>query len=153
MREPRRLRRRGSILPPAFRVTIHPHSHFRLMIGRMVHAFGVDDRRPRLMFKNLRFPVIVHMKVATGAGFIITPRSASQLMGSWWLSGTVFPPRPAPVILDSLALGRRRTSARAGRRVRAERHNPHSISTLRIVLARLLLRQLPQCPYCGSCSR
>jgi len=71
---------------------------------------------------------------------------------SWWPSGTVFPPLPAPVILDSLPSGRRRTSARAGRRVRPERHNPHSIATLRIILARLLLRQLPRCPYCGSSS-
>ena len=34
--------------------------------------------------------------------------------------------------------------------LRPERHNPHSIATLRIVLARLLLRQLPHCPFCGS---
>jgi hypothetical protein len=52
-------------------------------------------------------------------------------------------PLPAPVILDSLPPGRRRTSAHADRRARPEWHNPHSIATLRIVLARLLLRQLP----------
>jgi SRSO17 transposase len=92
------------------------------------------------------------LKGVTGADSTITPRYASQLMGSWWPSGTVFPPLPAPVILDSLPSGGRRTSARAGRRVRPERHNPHSIATLRIVLARLLLRQLPRCPYCGSSS-
>jgi len=63
-----------------------------------------------------------------------------------------FSPLPAPVILDSLPAGQPGTSARAGRRVRPERHNPHSIATLRIILARLLLRQLPQCPYCGSFS-
>jgi hypothetical protein len=39
--------------------------------------------------------------------------------------------------------GRRRTSGHAARRARPERHNPHSIATLRIILARLLLRQLP----------
>ena len=70
-------------------------------------------------------------------------------MGSWWPSGIVFPPLPAPVILDSLPPSRRRTSVRVGRRVRPERHNPHSIATLRIILARLLLRQLPHCPFCG----
>ena len=49
-------------------------------------------------------------------------------------------PRPAP------------TSARAVRRVRPERHNPHSIATIRIILAQELLKRLPQCPFCGSCS-
>ena len=52
--------------------------------------------------------------------------------------------------LDSLPPGRRRTSAHAARRARPERHNPRSIATLRIVLARLLLRHLPHCPFCGS---
>jgi len=49
-----------------------------------------------------------------------------------------------------VAPGQRRTSARAGHRVRPERHNPNSIATLRIILARQLLGQLPQCPFCGS---
>jgi len=47
-------------------------------------------------------------------------------------------PRPAPDF------------RRAARRVRPERHNPYSIATLRIELARWLLRQLPHCPFCGS---
>ena len=75
-------------------------------------------------------------RVATGEGSTTMQRYVSQLMGSWWPSGTVFPPLPAPVILDSLPSSRRRTSAHAGRRARPERHNPHSIATLRIVLAR-----------------
>jgi hypothetical protein len=33
------------------------------------------------------------------------------------------------------------------RRIRAERHNPNSIATLRIKLARFLLKQLPCCPF------
>jgi hypothetical protein len=41
-------------------------------------------------------------------------------------------------------------SARAARRIRPERHNPHSIATIRIALARELLKRLPQCPFCGS---
>lgn len=61
-----------------------------------------------------------------------------------------FSPLPAPVILDSLRPGQRRTSARGDQRVRPERHNPNSIATLRMVLARQLLGQLPQCPFCGS---
>ena len=43
-----------------------------------------------------------------------------------------------------------RTSARVGRRVRPERHNPHSVATLRIVIARYLIGLLPQCPCCGA---
>src|SRR5579883_2124035 len=31
-------------------------------------------------------------------------------MGSWWPSGTVFPPLPAPVILDSLSPHRRQAA-------------------------------------------
>lgn len=60
-----------------------------------------------------------------------------------------FPPLPAPALLDSLPPGRRQPSAHVDRRVRPERHNPHSIATLRIALARVLLRQLPHCPSCG----
>ena len=33
--------------------------------------------------------------------------------------------------------------------IRPQRHNPHSIATLRIILARSLLRQLCFCPFCG----
>src|SRR6185312_946810 len=90
------------------------------------------------------------LKVETGEDSTITPRFALRLTGSWLLSGTVFPPLPAPVILDSLPPNQRRTSARGGRRARPERHNPYSIATLRIMLGQLLLRQLPQCPFCGS---
>ncbi len=61
-----------------------------------------------------------------------------------------FSPLPAPVILDSPPVDRRLTTGHAGRRGRPERHNPHSIATSWIVLARLLLRQLPHCPFCGS---
>ena len=89
------------------------------------------------------------MKDEVGADFTITPPYVSQRMGSWWPSGTVFPPQPAPTMLDYQPRSRRRTSAREGRRVRPERHNSHSIATLRIVIARLLLGQLPQCPFCG----
>ena len=43
-------------------------------------------------------------------------------------------------MLDYQPRSCRRTSARAGRRIRPERHNPHSIATLRIVIARQLAR-------------
>jgi hypothetical protein len=34
--------------------------------------------------------------------------------------------------------------------VRVERHNPWSIATLRQTIARVLLRQLLGCPFCGA---
>ncbi|HEV2379046.1 MAG TPA: hypothetical protein VG206_04545 [Terriglobia bacterium] len=43
----------------------------------------------------------------------------------------------------------RRTSP-AVRHLRPERHNLQSIATLRIVIARYLLRQLPYYPFCGA---
>ncbi len=45
---------------------------------------------------------------------------------------------------------RRPTSGRVVRRVRPERHNPRSITTLRMVLARHLIGGIAQCPFCGS---
>ena len=53
-------------------------------------------------------------------------------------------------MLDYQPRSRRRTSAREVRRVRPERHNPRSIATLRIAIARQLLGQLPHCPFCGA---
>ena len=45
-----------------------------------------------------------------------------------------------------------RSSSRAAPPVRYERHNPASIATLRIAIARHLLLQLPVCPFCGILS-
>src|SRR5579863_743978 len=42
------------------------------------------------------------------------------------------------------------SSGRAAPRVRVERHNPASIATLRIQIARYLIHQLPSCPFCRS---
>ena len=61
-----------------------------------------------------------------------------------------FSPPSASAILDYQPRSCRRTSAREGRRVRPERHNPNSIATSRMVIARFLLKQLPQCPFCGA---
>ena len=90
------------------------------------------------------------MKDGVGAAFTITPPYVLLHMGSWFPSGTVFPPQPAPVMLDYQPRSCRRTSARADRRVRPERHNPQSIATLRIAIARQLFEQLPYCPFCGA---
>jgi hypothetical protein len=42
------------------------------------------------------------------------------------------------------------TSVLGVRPVRVERHNPWSIATLRQTIARVLLRQLAGCPFCGA---
>ena len=62
--------------------------------------------------------------------------------------GVAFPPRPAAAILDYQSPNSLPTSSPEVC-IRPERHNPHSIATLRIILARSLLRQLCQCPFCG----
>ena len=90
------------------------------------------------------------MKGGVGGASITMPPYVSRLMASWLPSGAVFPPQPAPAMLDYQPRSRRRTSARAGRRVRPERHNPQSIATLRIAIARQLLQLLPHCPFCGA---
>lgn len=61
-----------------------------------------------------------------------------------------FPPQSALAMLDYQPRSHRRTSAREGHHVRPERHNPHSIATLHIVIARRLLQQLLHRPFCGS---
>ena len=71
-------------------------------------------------------------------------------MDSWWPNGVVFPPQPKSAILDYQHPSRRQTSDHVARRIRPERHNPRSITTLRMVLARLLFGGIAQCPFCGS---
>jgi len=90
------------------------------------------------------------LKGAAGADFITTPPCALPRMASWFPKGAVFPPLPAPAILGYTSPRRPYASGRAVRRVRPERHNPHSITTLRTVIARYLLGLLPRCPFCGS---
>jgi hypothetical protein len=88
-------------------------------------------------------------KDEAGAGFIITPPYALPRTGSWWPSGIVFPPRQLSAIWDYQRPSFRRTSDR-GVRIRPERHNPYSITTLRMVLARHLIDGIAHCPFCGS---
>ena len=73
----------------------------------------------------------------------------SPLTASWFPRGAVFPPQSTPAILDYAPPGRQKASGQEARHVRPERHNPHSIATIRRVIARYLLRQLPYCPCCG----
>ena len=86
------------------------------------------------------------MKDEVGVVFIATLCIAAY--GFLMAERNRFSPLPAPAMLDYQP--RRQTSARADRRVRPERHNPNSITTLRRMIARLLLAQLPHCPFCGS---
>src|SRR5262252_753416 len=89
------------------------------------------------------------MKDEVGADFTIMPPYVLPPMGSSWPSGTVFPPRPQSAISNFRSPNSRRSSGPADR-VRPERHNPHSIATLRISIARVLIRQLPCCPFVGQ---
>lgn len=68
-------------------------------------------------------------------GFLVTERS-------------LFPPRLEPLTWTYAPRKFRPTSSPAARRLRAERHNPYSIATLRIRLARFLLKRLTCCPFC-----
>src|SRR6266849_9725260 len=90
------------------------------------------------------------MKGEAGADFTITPLSVSPHMGFWCPSGAFFPPQPTPAMLDYAPPNRHRIFDREARRIRPERHNPHSIATLRIIIARYLVGLLPHCPCCGS---
>jgi hypothetical protein len=63
-----------------------------------------------------------------------------QLMASLISERNRFSTSAAPARLDYQPRRRRRTSVRVARRGRPERHNPHSIATLRMAIARQLLR-------------
>src|SRR3954451_13244640 len=88
------------------------------------------------------------LKAEAGADFIITRLSALPHTASWWQNEVVFPPPHAPANYSYAPRTFRLTSNLAVRRARAERHNPTSIATLRIQVARFLLVQLPHCPFC-----
>jgi hypothetical protein len=64
--------------------------------------------------------------------------SATSRMGSWSPSGAVFPPQQTPGILDHAPRNRLKASDCVVLRVRPGQHNPHSIATIRIVIARYL---------------
>jgi hypothetical protein len=83
-------------------------------------------------------------------GFHHQPLSVSPPTGSWWPNGAVFPPLLAPVEWAYPSPKCHPSSALGARPVRAARHNPSSIATLRQTIARILVRQLSSCPFCGS---
>src|ERR1039457_6157122 len=88
------------------------------------------------------------MKAATGGDFTTTEYYVLRLTASCWRKGADFPPQPTSAILGYAPPQYLPTSGRGERRVRAQRHNPHSIATLRIRIARFLVQQLPCCPLC-----
>ncbi|MBZ5690182.1 MAG: hypothetical protein LAP86_34825, partial [Acidobacteriia bacterium] len=67
-----------------------------------------------------------------------------------WPNGAVFPPPLAPATWTYPLPNGHATSVLGVRPVRVERHNPCSIATLRQTIARVLLRQLSGCPFCGA---
>ena len=60
-----------------------------------------------------------------------------------------FSPSALSSMLDYPSPNSPNTSNPAEPRIRPERHNPCSIATLRIRIARFLIQQLPRCPFCG----
>ena len=62
----------------------------------------------------------------------------------------LFFPRPGSGRCDYPGRKRRGSSVRGERPIRAERHNPASIATLRAQLAHYILQQLDRRPFCGS---
>jgi hypothetical protein len=91
------------------------------------------------------------MKAAAGADSITMEPYASRPMPSSRPSALGFPPQH---LLPSCApLAYPKTFAHAEPPVPPERHNPSSISSLRIDQARLLAARLPRCPWCGTDGR
>ena len=86
-------------------------------------------------------------KVAAGEDFIIMPPYASPPMASSLRKEVVFPPLYKPIDWRYAPRNFRPSSNPAAPRARAERHNPCSIATIRIQLARYLLQRLPAAPF------
>ena len=63
---------------------------------------------------------------------------------------SLFPPLPGPASYEYPCPRGLRRSARAGRPIRAERHNRQSIATLQHQISHHLLHQLDACLFCGA---
>jgi hypothetical protein len=87
-------------------------------------------------------------KAVGGEGFIIMGSSASPRMPFWQPSGLGFPPQH--LLPSSAPLAYPAVSARGALPVRPERHQPASITTMRLYQARRLVGGLPACPWCGA---
>src|ERR1035441_9135204 len=81
------------------------------------------------------------------------PASALLPTASWWWSDAFFPPRPTHHRCGSPTSNFAYPACHTVRNpvalpIRTERHNPHSIATLRRQIATHLARSLPRCPCC-----
>jgi hypothetical protein len=85
------------------------------------------------------------MKVVAGAAFITTPLCASPPMASSSASEVFF---PLKVTGGAKRLHYPQAGGPEGIPIRPERHNPHSITSVRRCLAVALARRLPRCPCC-----
>jgi hypothetical protein len=85
------------------------------------------------------------LRDVAGADFITMPRFASPPTVSWSRIEAVFRPRPA---LDSSNLPYPSCRPHGSPAGRAQRHNPHSMATLRKLIARSLLARFPCCSFC-----
>jgi SRSO17 transposase len=138
---------RGEKEPAKCRVsTLPPATALKALIKMAKHRWIIERDYEELKQE----PGLGHFEGRNWRGF---PHHATLCIAAYGFPAgerNRFSPLPAPVILDSLPPGQRRTSGRGARRVRPERHNPCSIATIRIAIARELLKRLPQCPFCGS---
>ena len=92
-------------------------------------------------------------KAGTGAAFTTMPPWRSPPTDSWCRSGAYFPPPATPRCSKLETYGFPypvcpQHSRPEALPVRTERHNPHSIATLRRLIATHLARSLPRCPCC-----
>ena len=84
---------------------------------------------------------------AVGEDSITTGSSAWPPTRSWRPSELGFPPQS--LLPSCAALAYPKVSARGDLPLRVERHNPASITTMRLLHARTLSANLPACPWCG----
>src|SRR5512134_3131939 len=87
-------------------------------------------------------------RAAAGGAFTTTPRCASRPMASSSPSEAFFPLTRGSVGNASKPLQYPKIINRAALPVRAERHNPTSIASIRRRMIHSLARHLPRCPCC-----
>ncbi len=140
-----------SSLPVAWRLYL-PETWAKDPERRSKAAIPEDVRfqtKPQIALEQIRQAVDDGIAPAPVLGDTAYGNNYKPLMGSWSPSGAVFPPLHLSSMLDYPSPNSPNTSNPAEPRIRPERHNPCSIATLRIRIARFLIQQLPRCPFCG----
>ena len=107
------------------------------------HRAGLSGAQARAGTEPIRGAQLAGISTITG-------HFALRRMGSWWARGAVFLPRQGPASYEYPCPRGLRKSARAGHPIRAARHNPQSIATLRRQISQHLLHQLDACLFCGA---